>query len=94
MDGIGVLQMCFDITGARRDDILLSFALLSIRPVWLNLNTILIIEHYLHILYTSHIIIDPTCMLLLSFRGSGGRSRGSRSIRCILFKSFELDAVE
>jgi hypothetical protein len=29
---MSVLQMGFDITGARRDDILLDFALLSTRP--------------------------------------------------------------
>ena len=94
MDRISVLQMGFDITGARRDDILLGFALLSTRPVWPYLNAILIIEHCLYILCTSYIIIDPAYTLLLSFRGSGGRSRESRGIRCILFKSFELDAVE
>jgi len=74
MDGIGVLQIYFNITGAHRDDILLGFALLSTRPTWPNLNTILIIEHCLYILYTSYIIIDPIYTLLLSFRGSGGRS--------------------
>ena len=93
MDGMSVLQMGFDITGARRDDILLDFALLSTRPVWPDLNAILIIEHCLYILRTSYIIIDLTCTLLLRFRRYGG-SRGSRGIRRILLKSFELDAVE
>jgi hypothetical protein len=93
VNGMSVLQMGFDITGARRDDILLDFALLSTRPAWLDLNAILIIEHCLHILRTSHIIIDPTCTLLLRFRRYRG-SRGSRGIRRILLKSFELDAVE
>jgi hypothetical protein len=94
VDGISVLQMGFDITGARRDDILLGFALLSTQPVWPDLNAILIIEHCLYILCPSYIIIDLTCMLLLSFRRCGDGSRGSRSIRRILLKSFELDAVE
>jgi hypothetical protein len=85
--------MGFDIMGARRDDILLDFALLSIRPAWLDLNAILIIEYYLYILRTSYIIIDPIYTLLLRFRRYRG-SRGSRGIRRILLKSFELDAIE